>query len=291
MPDFFSHMFLGQAALPGMPGIMQESASQQPALFNLGCQGPDLYFYYKLMNPQKRCRAVAFANLCHDRKTRDLLAYGAAFLLTHREDREFVAYWTGFLCHYALDRSAHPFINAHTSGFRAHKKLEMHLDAYMLHRKWESAPYRVRIPRLIELPNGLPESVTAFWTGLAREVYGYELDPAVIGDSYKGMRTITGLYYSPHRAFRPIKGFLGIHSDLDHRALSIGFHPFESGTPAGRNRVTPVLKAALCRGLRHGGAIMQTVRRSPRRDKLPGGNEKNTAGDQFFGETPRRNLR
>lgn len=215
MPDFFSHMFLGKAAAPTMTGVLQEAAGTYPCLFNLGCQGPDLYFYYKLLSPQKRRRAVAFANLCHDQNTRGLLGYGASFLLEHREDRAFMAYWAGFLCHYALDRSAHPFIDIHTSGFRAHKKLEMHLDAYMLHRKWESAPYRVSIPRLIDLPGGLPETVCAFWQGLAREVYGYELDGSVIADSYKGMCVITGLYYSPKPFFRPIKGFLGKLFGLD----------------------------------------------------------------------------
>lgn len=215
MPDFFSHMFLGEAALPNMPAAMQEAASLYPSLFTLGCQGPDLYFYYKLLRPRKRRRAVTFADQCHDQHTRELLGCGALFLLKHREDTAFMAYWTGFLCHYVLDRCAHPYINEHTSGFRAHKRLEMHLDAYMLHRKWASASYRVSIPRLIELPGGIPDKVSAFWVGLAKEIYQYELDPAVVEGSYKGMRRITGLYYSPHPYFRPVKQYLGNLFGLD----------------------------------------------------------------------------
>ena len=215
MPDFFSHMFLGQAAMPTMPGVFQEAASQHPSLFTLGCQGPDLYFYYKLLSPRKHREASAFASQCHGEKTRELLGYGASYLLEHGDDPAFTAYWTGFVCHYALDRCAHPFVDAHTSGFRAHKKLEMHLDAYMLHKKWASAPYRVSISRLIELPGGLPETVCGFWQGLARDVYGYDLDPAIVPDSYKGMRRITGVYYSPRRQSRPIKEYLGKLFGLD----------------------------------------------------------------------------
>lgn len=215
MPDFFSHMFLGQAVLPNMPGAMQEAASLHPSLFTLGCQGPDLFFYYKLLSPRRRRGAVSFANQCHNQNTRELLGYGASFLLKHREDAVFMAYWTGFLCHYALDRCAHPYIDEHTSGFKAHKRLEMHLDAYMLHKKWQSAPYRVSIPRLIKLPGGLPETVNAFWMGLAKEVYQYELGPSVVADSYKGMLTITGAYYSPKPLLRPVKQYLGNLFGLD----------------------------------------------------------------------------
>jgi|GEM_PF-5622281 len=215
MPDFFSHMFLGQAALPGMPAAMQEASSLHPSLFTLGCQGPDLFFYYKLLSLGRHREVPGFGSLCHRESTRELLGYGASFLLTHREDKAFMAYWTGILCHYALDRCAHPYIDEHTSGFRAHKRLEMQLDAYMLHKKWQSAPYRVSIPRLIDLPGGVPETISAFWAGLAKEVYLYELDPAAVQDSYRGMISITGLYYSPRPFFRPIKGFLGKLFGLD----------------------------------------------------------------------------
>ena len=215
MPDFFSHMFLGQTVLPGMPSVMREAASLYTPLFNLGCQGPDLFFYYKLLNPGKRRGAVAFANQCHNQNTRQFLGYGASYLLERREDTAFMAYWAGMLCHYALDRCAHPFIDAHTSGFKAHKGLEMHLDAYMLHKKQGSAPYRVSIPPLIESKGGLPESVTAFWVRLAGEVYGYELAPAVVTDSYKGMGIITGLYFSPRPRLRSFKIFVGRLFGLD----------------------------------------------------------------------------
>jgi hypothetical protein len=215
MPDFFCHVFLGKAAVPSMPAFFQEAVGMHASLFHLGCQGPDIFFYHKMLSPGAHRRAGAFANTCHGKDTRKLLAYGASFLKEHRDDREFAAYWAGFLCHYALDSSAHPFIEAHAQGFRAHKRLEMHLDAYLLHKKWASAPYRVRIQRLIELTDGLPASVIAFWQGLAQKVYTAELVPAVVRGSYRGICAVNGMYYTPHARTRGIKKRLGGLFGLD----------------------------------------------------------------------------
>lgn len=215
MPDFFSHMFLGKAVVPSMPAFFQEAVGMHTPLFHLGCQGPDIFFYYKMLSPGGHRRAGAFANTCHGRDTRKLLAYGASFLKQHRDDRGFASYWAGFLCHYALDSSAHPFIEAHAQGFRAHKRLEMHLDAYLLHKKWASAPYRVRIPRLIKLAEGLPPSVIAFWQGLAQEVYATELAPAVVRGAYRGICAVNKMYYTTHSRARGIKKRLGGLFGLD----------------------------------------------------------------------------
>jgi hypothetical protein len=228
VPDFFCHLFLGKAAVAGMPAVLQEAAGADTPLFYLGCQGPDLFFYYKPLHPGAHRRAVSFASQCHNQNTRALLAYGASFLSEHRQDHPFIAYWTGLLCHYTLDRCAHPFVNSRTSNFRTHKKLELHLDAYMLRGKWAKAPYRVRIPRLIELKEGLPDSVIAFWTGLAQDVYGCQLDPEMIADSYKGMCTLTGLYYSPNPHCRPVKGLLARVIGLD---ISPYLSDFATQTP------------------------------------------------------------
>lgn len=215
MPDFFSHMFLGKATVPSMPSFFQEAVGMDMPLFHLGCQGPDIFFYYKMLCPGKRRRVVSFANLCHGKETKILLLYGATFLKEHPGDREFAAYWAGFLCHYALDCCAHPFVNERTKGFKAHKRLELHLDAYMLRKKWSSAPYRVRIQRLIEHKNGLPSSIVAFWQGLAREVYACDLTPETVDGAYRGMCTVTKLYYTPRSKARWIKTQIGRLFGLD----------------------------------------------------------------------------
>lgn len=152
MPDIVVHTKFGAEVWERL-GLALDRA-----VYDFGLLGPDPYLFYRFYLPPFRNRVNRYSSAMHRTHTGDFLirlAYRA------RENGEALAYLCGFLCHYALDSTAHPYINAKAENSGAmHMAIEHRLD--------KLSGGDVRIPPF------LPESLREDVGGTITAVYGWD---------------------------------------------------------------------------------------------------------------------
>lgn len=138
MPSSYAHYQFGAQALPTLPADIRFPIQRCRTLYDLGLQGPDFFFYYKLGKdtPVKRLARKyhyqtgreVFSKICRD--------------LGHPTDAE-LAYLYGLLGHYCLDARCHPMIHE-VSGEDdlAHNAMESEFDRFLMERSGVKKPHR-----------------------------------------------------------------------------------------------------------------------------------------------------
>ena len=140
MPGFLTHYISGQALLKVIDPTIQKIIKPCERLYNLGTQGPDIFFYYMPGQLRKRSRGIGTQMHLSDLGV-FLVEMARAAKEAHPKARDVIfAYTAGFVMHYALDVSAHPYVYAMTHHDNApriknsadHRKFETAIDVAML---------------------------------------------------------------------------------------------------------------------------------------------------------------
>ncbi|MBR2995288.1 MAG: hypothetical protein IKF45_01115 [Lachnospiraceae bacterium] len=163
MPSTYAHERFGCDVLKRLPERERAAAEQAPGLFHLGLQGPDLFFYYKPLNPGPVSR---IGNAVHQRPGLDFAVHAAQVAAEHDWALPYLAYTYGSICHFALDRACHydVFDYTRTHG-AAHSVIEGELDRALL---LEDGKDPVRAD-LVENLHPDPEDaqvIAAFYSGM-----------------------------------------------------------------------------------------------------------------------------
>ena len=123
MPAIFTHVQFGKDVIASLPYTFSKLARMHPQCFYLGTQGPDLLFYHKpLKRKNNPTRKKGWA--LHEIAPEEFFLNGAQFLLNDKSNYDAegnftpqskeAAYLLGFLCHFSLDYSLHPYIDANS---------------------------------------------------------------------------------------------------------------------------------------------------------------------------------
>jgi len=181
MPGFLTHYIAGKAALQEVSSEIREKISADERLYNLGTQGPDIFFYYfpvrEMAQEMHKCGLGLF------------LAYMARLAKESAppaRDKIF-AYTAGFLMHYTVDCNAHPYVYARAFVHNApkiknsamHRKFETAIDVALLKLVCGKKPAGISQWELINAPkDGLGISAEALSRGIS-EIYGKNISPKV----------------------------------------------------------------------------------------------------------------
>lgn len=172
MPDMWTHLVGGKRAAEL---ITQEkwrrSISAHGNTFYLGCQAPDLFYYYNFQ-PWKRDKIGNLVSAAiHAERCRDFAVSLVSGLNpsspSYISDVVFVL---GFLCHWVVDRVTHPYIH-YISGFKSklkasnvrsatpHKRIELLIDVLMAEKHLDAKPYRDSLITEVTVGPELPLSI------------------------------------------------------------------------------------------------------------------------------------
>ncbi|MBE6877895.1 MAG: hypothetical protein E7488_01830 [Ruminococcaceae bacterium] len=129
MPDSYAHKYNAKCAL--------KIANYKPRnykAFILGCNGPDVFYYYRKYDPFRTQNMSRLSKLMHNHRTGLFLQNMFRFAQTNAQ-KDFCLGW---LCHYALDSVMHPYINYITTAYanpfnieQGHSFFESSLDSYI----------------------------------------------------------------------------------------------------------------------------------------------------------------
>lgn len=208
MPGFTTHYLFGiKVYKDSTDRSIKKMISSHPQAYQLGLQGPDIFFYY-LPNLFKRS-TKALASLMHESRT-GLFFKNAINEIDkyHGKDQEVAfAYLSGFLCHYCLDTMNHPYIYAATKYplyknyaptsseqliyYASHRTFETQIDTILLDYYKHTKPTEFHKENTLKIDKLSKRIITALLSSCINKTYynkpiNYKFNQLnKIGEKYK----------------------------------------------------------------------------------------------------------
>ena len=155
MPGFTTHYIIGVQAFHALPeGRLKQILSTDPSIYQLGAQGPDIFFYNFLLLRHRREYNTGI--IMHEFHIREFFASLFDALAETADDAQFcmaAAYIAGYMAHYVADSIVHPYVygrighspKEHRRCVKSrvtslHCRLENDIDAIMLMQYLKQKP-------------------------------------------------------------------------------------------------------------------------------------------------------
>lgn len=134
MPAIFAHYTFGAETFARFSAPVRRIITTHRALFDLGLQGPDFYFFDQLLMLRGKHYSKTGSALHHRSYAELLLALEGEG--GRRPTSAELAYFLGLIGHFALDSTAHPAIERWVVELAYdHHRLETEFDRYLLERR------------------------------------------------------------------------------------------------------------------------------------------------------------
>lgn len=129
MPAAYAHLTFGRSVLRVLPeGKARTLILANPALFEIGLQGPDILFFYHPLNHHPVNR------IGHELHEQSALSFLTRPVCQNADDLG-LAYLLGFICHYTLDSECHTLVEyfIEKTG-KGHSDIETDLERELMTR-------------------------------------------------------------------------------------------------------------------------------------------------------------
>lgn len=208
MPGIISHYICAEAVLKKTGTGLGEMMERNRGLYNIGAQGPDIFFYY--------LPGFAFKGLfelggeMHSGKFGDFLSSAAESMNAAEgaEKEAIAAYLCGYLTHYALDANTHPYVY-YKAGFvrpgekggklrwlACHWAFETALDVLMLDIVKGEKPAGKKLSSLVSTGREERAFVEGVIARGIRDAYGINVSGRSVRGAMKYMARLTRIMQS-----------------------------------------------------------------------------------------------
>lgn len=142
MPAFCTHYIFGEEFLLELPPEKRHNKNFRDAFF-YGVHGPDFLLFHRAMPTMLGKSFRKLSTTLHTDDPVPLIELMRKTALANEDNYYIQGYFAGFLCHYALDRTAHPYVNflqeaiirkekIRYSPSVVHNRIETNIDRFML---------------------------------------------------------------------------------------------------------------------------------------------------------------
>jgi hypothetical protein len=158
MPACAAHYQFGRDMLSRMDEKTRSCALAYKREYDWGLQGPDIFFFYK---PCRRTKIREYGIARHNEPAAGMFAP----ILAKPRENAALSYLLGLIGHYALDKSIHPYIYAHSAERYWHHRMEAAYDRHIIRVCGLSAR------RYLYLPSGGLDygAMASLWPGVDAE--------------------------------------------------------------------------------------------------------------------------
>ncbi len=158
MPASYAHYRFGKQVLPGLPSDVRQCIQRFRRMYDMGLNGPDLFFYY--YNPLNKAVGPDLARVFHRQSGREFFSHAC----TQVQSEAALAYLYGLLAHYCLDSACHPFVHKMVDiGEARHVALESEFERYLMEKDGIASPHTHNRGEKITLTRGECMTVAAFY--------------------------------------------------------------------------------------------------------------------------------
>lgn len=176
MPDFWSHRYAAEQAYRQTP--LTFNGATYP-FFQLGAQGPDLFYYLNRTRPYVKKNFRKIGNHLHHKDMKVIFLEMILYAQTHPSD-ELKAYILGYYTHYIMDVYGHPFICKWGPDSASHKIVEMQLDAFTIQALSGKSIYKSNLKNLHPKKRALKIHLGPFWKHIVDQHTPFILDESII---------------------------------------------------------------------------------------------------------------
>lgn len=182
MPGFTTHYILGVKAFNDLPGNqLKRIISKYRWLYQLGVQGPDIFFYNIPILRHRDYRNVG--SYMHEQHVNEFFAVCLEHLgnISSKQQREqAISYLAGYFCHYIADSICHPYVygrigydtkNSSNYYHGLHATLENDIDALLLMKYKKKKPSQFNQAATICLNALETQFISHFLCGCINEAY------------------------------------------------------------------------------------------------------------------------
>lgn len=160
MPSHYAHHRFGKDVLPSLPADRQRLIQRFRRLYNIGLQGPDLFFYH---SPFWETETGKLGKTFHRTSGREFFTRSCDILRKNPTEGG-TAFLYGLLAHYCLDSRVHPFVHALTDeGPIGHVELEVEFDRHLLTLDGKIPPQTHRMSKYYKITRGECVTAAAFY--------------------------------------------------------------------------------------------------------------------------------
>lgn len=162
-----------------------------------GAQGPDFLFchrYLRAMRNKSLKTLQEYGSMLHRTSPSKTLEAMRKFVFAHNNPI-YRSYALGFVCHYSLDSTAHPYVNARAEKMAKerenenestmHGEIEASLDTIVLRWKTGKLPGEVRLKDTFPKNEGVQRMIARLYRELLFEVYGADVSEEALYQSTK----------------------------------------------------------------------------------------------------------
>lgn len=215
MPGIITHYCCAERVLKMLEGsdinIHRDS-------FIWGAQGPDVFFFHRFFPWDKGVKLMEYGTRLHDESPVLLFEVMRNYMKTKPAlYDETLSYELGMMCHYALDRRAHPFVNAgveamQESGefpktFNCHGQIETSLDIIMLRSELGITPVDFDLRTASPKNDDTRTVMELFYKYVLRYRFGVDADAKAISQLYPDTIRMFGLLNNRLLIKKPIIEF------------------------------------------------------------------------------------
>ncbi len=185
MPGFYAHHRFGKEVLICLREDLREVAEKYRVQFDIGLQGPDLFFFYK---PYRKNRVVTYGHQLHKRSVLPFFEHGLSVVERRGVDSREYAYLLGFICHFMLDSQCHSYVNSMVleTGVE-HLEIEEEFEKFLLQEDGKK-PVAFSAAELVPRDGETAASIAPFYDGISEKI---------VADSLADLQKVKRLLTAP----------------------------------------------------------------------------------------------
>ncbi len=226
MPGLVTHYIFGHSVLNSLSNKNKNKINRHHEIFNIGTQGPDMFFYYVPGLLKKSTNQLGL--VMHKKNIKNFFKEVIFEMnnLQNNTEREIAfSYIAGYLTHYALDYSTHKYIYYKT-GFRRkgsliksnkfsllHKKLETNIDIMLCNVLSENHRASRKTWEILDATEEEAHAIAKVMSPSIKKVYGRFVNEEDVKNSILYMKNVNkflNVKEDKFRMFRKLKDNLDI---------------------------------------------------------------------------------
>ncbi len=185
MPAYYAHDRFGKKVLKKLNKKQRETIIQHRWQYDIGLQGPDLFFFYK---PYTKNKIVRYGNDLHKVSAYPFFEHALEVIRRKGEDSREYAYLMGFICHFALDSQCHPYVShmMKKTGV-AHLEIEEEFEKKLLRMDGQD-PFSFPMSELVPTDRETAQAIVPFYRGM---------DFGTVRKSLQDLKRVKKLFTAP----------------------------------------------------------------------------------------------
>ncbi len=186
MPAFYAHYRFGREVAELLDGEILEIVKKHREQFDIGLQGPDVFFFYKPLTGGGK--PASYGHQLHRAPAYHFFERGRDVIEKKGVLGKEYAYLMGVICHFILDSQCHGYIDSQVKETGvAHLEIEEEFEKELLRRD-DKNPVSFPLSPLVPCDKETIETISAFYPNLSEKN---------VRDSLLGLRRVKRFFNAP----------------------------------------------------------------------------------------------